>query len=323
MQKVSGIKNVDFLVTASGYGVVNNNGTTPVRGPDGKEIKNHTMPKLRGYTNENGDIKEDNGYKFKKLATEIDFAENPMYISQNCIRNHLFGDESHDFHFASKKDSGKDPKHLLLSISGLLRGFVVPGKTSFKRTSPLLLEDFVDQLGNGNFEQFANGGAKDSNSIFSKTTFGETKYLAHGSLSVESLQFISLDGKFDRACLAIANKKEGIALAKEVTEFLKELGTGSGLNPVAEFGEYSRIGSIYDELEVGILLNDDGVRVLVDLMIEMVEELGFKQAKGWMSVDNVLVDYNDSKTMMRVKKKPDEINEDINGAFAVYYKKAE
>jgi len=34
----------------------------------------------------------------------------------------------------------------------------------------------------------------------------------------------------------------------------------------------------------------------------MVEELNIRQAKGYMYVDNVLVDYNDSHKMMRIKR---------------------
>jgi hypothetical protein len=322
MTKVIGIKSVDFSLVASGVGVVNNNGSVSVQGPDGKEINNHMMPKLRGYTNESGKIKEDNGYRFKKKATEVDFKENPLYISQNCIRHHLFKDQSHDFHFASKKGTDKDPKKLLLSISGLLRGYVLPA-TQNKRTSPLLIEDFVDQLGNGNFEQFGNSGEKDSNSIYSKTTFGETKYLAKGSLSIEQLQFISLDKKFDRESIVIKNEKEGNALAQELTEFLSDLEPDSKLSPVAEYGNYYRIGSIYHEPEVGILLNNDAITLLVNLMMELIQGLSIRQAKGWMSVDSVEMDYNDSTTMMRIHKDKDNVNEELSEDFAVYYAKVE
>ena len=57
--------------------------------------------------------------------------------------------------------------------------------TQCKKKVTSLIEDFVDQLGNGNFEQFANSGAKDSNSIYSKTTFGKTEYISNASISIE------------------------------------------------------------------------------------------------------------------------------------------
>src|SRR5437899_4426853 len=164
------------------------------------------MTKLRGYTNINGKESE-KGYKLKKDPSDIDFTKTPMYISQNCIRHHLFRDQAFDLHYAKNKNL----QGVLASITGLIRGYVVPS-SQCKRTSPLLLEDFIDQLGNGNFEQMGRSGSKEkskdekgdevaSNSFFSKTTFGETEYIAYGSISVEQLSFISLDKKFDRCAM--------------------------------------------------------------------------------------------------------------------------
>ncbi len=177
MKKITGIKSVDFKVVAYGHGVVNWNGPTTLAGDDGKTVDNHTLPKLRGYTNLTGKIKEETGYKYKKQASDIDFKETPMYISQNCIRHHLFRDQAYDLHYAKDKNL----QDVLSSITGLIRGYVVPS-SQCKRTSPLLLEDFIDQLGNGNFEQMGRSGSKEkgkddkgedvaSNSFFSKTTF--------------------------------------------------------------------------------------------------------------------------------------------------------
>ena len=201
MEKVTGIKSVDFKVVALGHGVVNWNGPTSLTGDSGKTVDNHTLPKLRGYTNLTGKIKEETGYKYKKEATDINFKETPLYISQNCIRHHLFKSQAFDLHYAKKNNL----EQVLASVTGLIRGYVVPSSQN-KRTSPLLLEDFVDQLGNGNFEQFGQAGERDSSSFYSKTTFGDTKYISYGSISIEQLQFISLDKKFDREAMEI---KEG------------------------------------------------------------------------------------------------------------------
>ena len=138
------------------------------------------MPKLRGYTNLTGKVKDETGYKYKKEATDLDFQKTPLYISQNCVRHHLFREQAFDLHHAAEKDATK----ILTSLTGLVRGYVIP-VSQYKRTSPLLLEDFVDQLGNGNFEQFVQAGECDSSSFFSKTTFGDTKYISYGSLSIE------------------------------------------------------------------------------------------------------------------------------------------
>ena len=322
MQKVTGIKSVDFKVIAYGHGVVNWNGPTTLTGDSGNTVDNHTLPKLRGYTNLTGKVKE-TGYKYKKEASDIDFKETPMYISQNCIRHHLFRDQAFDLHYA--KDKNLD--NVLASITGLIRGYVVPS-SQCKRTSPLLLEDFVDQLGNGNFEQMGRSGSKEkgkddkgndvaSNSFFSKTTFGETEYLAYGSISIEQLEFISLDKKFDRASMIIKTG-EGEKVAEAVQAFIKSIDPSK--NPAATFhANYVRAGTIFEEGEVGILLDKVAIDVLVKETIRMVTELSIKQAKGYMYVDSVLVDYNDSHKMMRIKRAESDISEMPNAEYATYF----
>lgn len=323
MQKVTGIKSVDFKVVALGHGVVNWNGPTTLAGDDGKTVDNHTLPKLRGYSNLTGKIKEETGYKYKKQASDIDFKETPMYISQNCIRHHLFRDQAFDLHYAKDKNL----QDVLASITGLIRGYVVPS-SQCKRTSPLLLEDFVDQLGNGNFEQMGRSGSKEkgkddkgddvaSNSFFSKTTFGETEYLAYGSISIEQLQFISLDKKFDRASMII-KEGEGEKIAEAVQNFIKSLDPER--NPKAIFHHnYVRGGTIFEEGEVGILLDNEAIDILIQETIRMISELNIRQAKGYMYVDSVLVDYNDSHKMMRIKRSESDISETPEMNYAVYF----
>lgn len=293
MKKITGIKSVDFKITAVGHGVVNWNGPTSLSN-EGKTVDNHTLPKLRGYTNLTGRIKEETGYKYKKEATDIDFKETPLYISQNCIRHHLFRNQAFDLHFAKNKNLN----NVIASITGLIRGFVVPS-SQCKRTTALLLEDFVDELGNGNFEQFGQAGERDSSSFFSKTTFGDTKYTSHGSISIEQLQFISLDNKFDRAA-NIIKEGEGEEVAQQVQDFVQSL--NPGLNPKATFHpNYVRVGTIFEQGEQGILLDKIAVKILVDETLEMLQNLSIRQAKGYMCVDNMEVDYNDSNKMMRFK----------------------
>ncbi len=315
MEKVTGIKSVDFKITALGHGVVNWNGPTSLMGESGKTVDNHTLPKLRGYTNLSGKEKEETGYKYKKEATDIDFKKTPLYISQNCIRHHLFRSQAFDIHYANKSKL-ENLTNVLASITGLVRGYVVPSSQN-KRTSPLLLEDFVDQLGNGNFEQFGQAGERDSSSFYSKTTFGDTHYVSYGSISIEQLQFISLDKKFDRESMSIkVGQGEGVASAIE--EFIKTL--NPQLNPKATFHEnYVRNGTIFEEGEVGILLNNDAIKALVECTIEMISDLSIRQAKSYMYVDSILVDYNDSNKMMRIKKDEGSISEVVESDFATYF----
>ncbi len=312
MSKITGIKSVDFKIKAFGHGVVNWNGPTSLSN-EGKTVDNHTLPKLRGYTNLTGRIKEETGYKYKKEATDINFKETPLYISQNCIRHHLFKEQAFDLHYADKQNVDE----VLASLTGLIRGYVIPS-SQFKRTSPLLIEDFVDQLGNGNFEQFGQAGERDSSSFFSKTTFGDTQYEAYGSISIEQLQFISLDNKFDRASMVIEDT-QGEELAQKITDFIKSLDTSR--EPKAVFHEnYVRKGTIFDIGETGILLDETAIDILINTTVQMLQDLAIKQAKGYMYVDKLEVDYNDSNKMMRIKRSPDEVSSNKgNLNYAVYF----
>ena len=274
MSKVTGIKSVDFKITAYGYGVVNWNGPTTLTGDDGTTVDNHSLPKLRGYSNLTGKIKEETGYKYKKEASDIDFSKTPLYISQNCIRHHLFRDQAYDLHYAKDKNL----IDVLASITGLIRGYVVPS-SQCKRTSPLLITDFIDQLGNGNFEQMGRSGSKEkgkddkgkdvaSNSFYSKTTFGDTEYVAYGSISIEQLEFISLDKKFDRASMII-KEGEGEKIAETVQAFIQQLDPSR--QPKAIFhANYVRKGTIFEEGEVGILLDNTAIDILVNETLNLL-----------------------------------------------------
>ncbi|GGZ93871.1 hypothetical protein DC083_07400 [Ignatzschineria ureiclastica] len=323
MNKVTGIKSVDFKIKALGYGVVNWNGPTTLMGDNGKTVDNHTLPKLRGYTNLSGKVKDDTGYKYRKEASDINFQETPMYISQNCIRHHLFRDQAYDLHYAKDKNL----EDVIASITGLIRGYVVPS-SQCKRTSPLLITDFVDQLGNGNFEQMGRSGSKEketnkkgeesSNSFFSKTTFGDTEYEAYGSISIEQLEFISLDKKFDRAAMVI-KEGEGEKVAQKVADFIKSLDPSR--DPKAIFHpNYVRVGTIFEEGEAGILLDNTAIDILVKETLKMLQNLTIRQAKGYMYVDSVEVDYNDSNKMMRIKRNPEQIEPTPESDYAVYFK---
>lgn len=312
IEKVEGIKSVDFKIIAKGHGVVNWNGPTNLAQENGTTVDNHTMPKLRGYTNLSGRVK-DTGYKYRKEPTDIDFTKNPLYISQNCIRHHLFREQAFDLHYANAKNI----KNVLASLTGLVRGYVVPS-TQNKRTSPLLIEDFVDQLGNGNFEQFGQAGERDSSSFFSKTTFGDTEYISYGSISMEQLQFISLDKKFDRASMEI-KKGEGEEVANLIENYLQTLDK-KNRSPKALFHEnYVRSGTIFEEGENGILLNQDAMDILVDATLEKLKELVIRQAKSYMYIDEILVDYNDSNKMMRIKRDEGSASSNKTSSYATYF----
>ena len=156
-----------------------------------------------------------------------------------------------------------------------------------------------------------------SNSFYSKTTFGDTEYEAYGSISIEQLQFISLDKKFDRASMLI-KEGEGEKIAETVQNFIKSLDPTK--EPKAIFHKnYVRKGTIFNEGEVGILLDNTAIDILVNETLNMLQELVIKQAKGYMCVDTLEVDYNDSHKMMRIKRHPDQANPEPQADYAIYF----
>jgi len=334
MEKVTGIKSIDFKVTAYGHGVVNWNGPTTVEAYiDGnrKKLNNHSLPKLRGYSNIEK-VKNSSGEEYErfKVAQDINFKETPLYISQNCIRHQLFKDDVINWQHPKIHEN---VDKILCSMTGLLRGYVIP-KNENKRTSPLLITDFKELKGNGNYEQMGRSGSKEkqetksgkdkSNSLFSKTTFGDTKYEAFGSINIEQLQFISLSNDYGQEAMQITTNKEGEQLAIKIENYIKSL-DNSNKEVRATYNEkYVRVGTIFADGQKGILLNDAGIDVLVKKLLSMLEALAFNQAKGFMFVDSVKVDYNNFSSpnqMFRLIKNESNINPKKNEPYAVYYEK--
>ena len=70
---------------------------------------------------------------------------------------------------------------------------------------------------------------------------------------------------------------------------------------------------------VGILLDNVAIDILVQETLSMISELNIRQAKGYMYADSVLVDYNDSSKMMRIKRNEGDISEIAKSPYAVYF----
>ena len=337
MQKVTGIKSVDFKIRAFGHGVVNWNGPTTLESViDGKRTKlnNHTLPKLRGYSNKEttkNSIGEE--YERFKLVEDVDFKDTPLYISQNCIRYHLFKDDVIDWQHP------KIHEHvdaILCSMTGLLRGYVIP-KNENKRTSPLLITDFTEKDGKGNYEQFGRAGSKEkqktksgdekSNSLFSKTTFGDTVYEAYGSINLEQLQFISLSNAYGQEAMEITTDKEGKALANKIESYIKSIIDNTNENIKAEYhNNWVRKGTIFADGQKGIVLNNDALSVLINEILNMIKNLSIKQAKGYMFVESVEVDYNNftkAKDMFRIKTLANDVVPSKIESYAIYFEKGE
>lgn len=294
MKKEQKIHSVDFKVTASGYGAVNWNGSISIM-KDGKVLKNHSMPKIRGFhpTDKNG--------KYHDIE-KIDLSGCNLYVSSNCTLYHAY--KEHNFDAQIGVENKENLLKLIPSEIGLVKGYVgTENKLNVKKTAPLSSLDLIDQLNNYNFEQFSNRrkGGKDNNSIFSKTTFGDTLYEGKCTISIEELQFISLDRKFEN-CAFDASNKEGIQLSKDIEKFLKEK-SGNPDVKATFHPNYVQVGTIFQEGEKGILLNDAAMDVLVDLTIDRFKNLYIRQGKGYLVVDNVEVDYNSGAPMRIFKDK--------------------
>lgn len=323
-----GVRSVDFKIMASGDGVVNWNGPTAVANADGKEVNNHSMPKLRGYTNYSGRTSE-KGYAFKKQADDIDFAKNPLYVGVNCIRHHLFIDNTFDPLFAGKKDKDLQDR-LLASDVGVLRGFVFPA-TGAMRASPLLLTSLVDQLGNGNFEIMTRSGPKkekssedekSDTSFFSKTTFGETAYVGYGSLNIEQLSFVSLDAKFGRPAIVESTEERANTLVTLLSNYVQQLDPGRKFKePIAVFHEnYVRKGAIaFTEGQAGILFSQEAIDTIVSHTLNKISELAIVQGGGFLTVDSILVDYNDSPKPLRIRADESLAQSERTADYGQYY----
>jgi uncharacterized protein YqkB len=116
----------------------------------------------------------------------------------------------------------------------------------------------------------------------------------------------------------IIKEGDGELIAQKLQEFIKSLDPSR--EPKAIFHtNYVRKGTIFQEGEVGILLDNTAVDILVKETLTMLQELSIKQAKGYMYVDKVEVDYNDSNKMMRIKRSPEQANSQSQSDYAVYF----
>lgn len=326
LEKVQGVKSVDMRIVSVGHGVINWNGSPELFSGNPQKnygkIENHKTPKIRGMTPFSGEVTE-NGFRRRLKPEEIVISDdNPMYVSGNCYRYHIFKDFVNDHHELKLADATK----LLTSVLGLLRGHVITEKRSdsVKRTSPLLVLDGIEQKHNYNFEQFGKSGSKatsedkKSTSIFSATTFGDTEYHTYASINIENLQLIVLDKIFDN-CAAIVTEAQGKQLAKDIAAYLKDISTDDSLDPVCTYGLYARNGSVFNHKQQAILLNDDAIQVVVDWLMNRLQNLDIAQGGGYMKTSEITVDYNDGQ-MFRIRESLMSANpEKPSNGYAVYF----
>ena len=116
----------------------------------------------------------------------------------------------------------------------------------------------------------------------------------------------------------IIKDNQGQDVAQKVQDFIQSLAPER--QPKAVFHpNYIRKGTIYQEGEAGILLDQEAIDILVKTTLDLIANLSIRQAKGYMYVDSIEVDYNDSNKMMRIKRSPDEISPEPKTDYAVYF----
>lgn len=306
--KRSGIKSVDMKIESEGHGVVNWNGSASLflNSDNQQKVDNHTLPKMRGV-----DI--------HRVSNHRQIDDNAkIYISQNCIRQAIFKDYS----YGLKNVNLSNVSEVLSSLLGLVRGYVIAeDKTSLKRKSALYITDFNSSEDTKiNFEQFSQAGQRDSTSIYSKHTASNTKYTAYASINIEDLQFLPLEDSLGRSCFKeVISEQEGIELAKKITQSIKDLDFTNTKKPEAVFSNnYIRINSICKTGEAGILLNDDAIDILVKEVVSLIQNLSIVRTSGYMTVTNVVVDYNDTNPL-RMKNDIHNVEPKKETNYYVYY----
>lgn len=115
---------------------------------------------------------------------------------------------------------------------------------------------------------------------------------------------------------------QGDNVAKVVEEYIQSL--KPSLNPKVIFHpNYVRKGTIFEIGEAGILLNQDAIQALVETTIDLIKNLCIRQAKAYMYVDEVNVDFNNSNQMMRIKRSPNQISHTPEEEYAIYFEAKE
>ena len=235
---ISGIKSVDFPITAIGEGVVNHNGSFSVYNPAaGKTVDNHMFPKLRGLDPMQRIAKGEDGRTQAFSLTDPEIANAKLIVSAECVRSQLFRDVS----FGLRQVTVDNVAEVLASLHGLVRGYLITaGGRNFARKSCLYVTDFECEKPDLAFNQGTNSKARgteqEETSIYSYFKTGkDLHYTGKATLSIEDLQFIPMENSLGRSAYDHQVTVEtGHAVAAKITQFLDDL-TPTGLAPQAYF----------------------------------------------------------------------------------------
>ena len=320
---IQGIRSVDFIIQATGEGVVNANGAFNVFSPAaGKFLNNHIFPKLRGMDPVQR-LRAENGKDSKTMSLDDPaLAEARMIVSAECIRAGLFRDVS----FGLASVNHENVKSVLSSLHGLVRGYLITAQnSSFARKSPLYVTDFECGKPGLVFNQGSNsklrGTAEEAASLHSTfKTDSNLKYVGKASLAIEDLQFIPLENSLGRSAFDYqVTVAKGHEVAASITEFLQDIAADE-LQPKAEFVKKAvRRGTACRVGDAGVMLNDDAIRVIASDIVQRITELYIRQGKGYLQVVETVVDYNPSARVFRASTDPTLADGVGEGPFASYY----
>jgi hypothetical protein len=320
---ISGIKSVDFIISAIGEGVVNHNGSFSVYNPTaGKTVDNHMFPKLRGLDPMQRIAKGEDGKTQSFSLADPEIANAKLIVSAECIRSQLFKDVS----FGLRQVTVENVADVLASLHGLVRGYLITaGGRNFARKSCLYVTDFECAKPDFAFNQGTNskarGTAQEDTSIYSYFKTGkDLRYTGKATLSIEDLQFIPMENSLGRSAYDHqVTVSSGTEVAAKITQFLGDI-AADGLDPQARFVKKAvRIGAVSKVGDAGIVLNDDAIRVVVNQVRELIEGLCIRQGKGYLQVTDVLVDFNSGSRVFRSEASPAIADAQGAGLFAVYY----
>lgn len=318
MSKISGIRSVDFIIGASGEGVVNNNGSASVYNPAaGQTVKNHMFPKLRGFDPMRKAAPEADATWGKALSlSDPELANAALIVSSNCVRSHIFKTASFGVSEVTRKSAGDT----LASLHGLVRGYLITDDgANFARKSPLYLTDFECEKPGLRYNQSSKAGERSETSIFSFfATDKDLAYVGKGSISIEDLQFIPLENSLGRSSFSeVVSQAQGEALAKHVTQYLQDI-SGDQAAEAKFLLNAVRIGAYAGNGEAGLLLNDAALDVLVKETLDLIQNLYIRQSKGHLCVESLVVDYNDKQAFRILRHASDAVPEKAQ-PYAVYY----
>ncbi len=307
------VKYVEFNISASGFGCVNTNGSiNPKTGREGG----------------------DDGFKNRIFAKQ---RNGQMYISSNCIRGYFFEDDARGVMLANQAgfNGGKGEKGELVvtkaempkvsqtfasSYLGLIRGYMVveKGSDSIKRSSPLMMTDWINQKGEPNMNEVMvnhlaidEDGKKESNSLFYADTWGDTLYNGMGVLSIENLQFIPMDNRLGHQAVRFNQNGKKTNVKDEIDAFIanlvtniKAIGERAGMSAAlcdqisATHGLYVKPDTLFNYPEEGILLNNAAIHALVLETHQRLKKFNIVKSKGFVKTDfvevNLTADFSDS-----------------------------